>query len=313
MIDLRPLFENFFNDERHSLLELARYGNKHLIYLSANNPGNVLDDVIAEVSGANTAFVGCVGDEEALAAARKAANEARNNLKRGMSGPTGVVSKASAAVQAAFGRPSPDYTACFPLGVEGITGASIAQMEERLENLRAALAARSAQVGAAHVTAITNLKAAWVSLKTAADTASGAENTGEEHRAACREALCRALTRSVLWLAWHFNGQPEKHDVYCPVHLLKNAQPQLPGTCSIEVTGGVEQVDAVAHASGATVARWYRRLAGAPDWTELGTSALDEPVTFDGLAPGTHEFKARGENDEGPGPESDVVSVEVTG
>jgi hypothetical protein len=314
MLDLEALFKNFFADREHSLVELSRYANKHLIYLTANNPGNALDGVITEVSAAFATFAACLGDEESLAAAREAANQARNNLRKSMTGPNGAVSRASAAVAGAYGRPSADYTACFPLGVEGIAKASLVQREERLENLRKALVERGANPAIApHVTTITALKTQWSSLKTAAGLALGAESTTVALRKAGRVALTKALTRSALWLAWHFNDQPKKFAVYCPVHLLKNPQAQAPGTCTIEVTGGAGAISGTGHASGAETIEWSSRAAGSSGaFALLGSNVPDEAVTFDGLAAGSYEVQAHGKNDEGSGPESDVVTVTVT-
>jgi hypothetical protein len=314
MIQVAPLFTNFYADRQHSLAELSRYGNKHLIFLTANNPGNVLDDVIAEVSGAFTAFVASLGDEEGLAALRMAANESRDNLRRSMSGPTGVVSRASGAVAGAFGKPSPDYTACFPLGVDGITKATNELMAERLENLRVALVARQANAAIApHVTTITALKTAWGSLKAAAGTAAGAESSSEADRDAGREAVTKAFTRSALWLAWHFNGDESKFALYCPVYLLKNAQAQVPGTSTIQVTGGAGVINCQGGADGAETMQWSYRVAGTSGpFLPLGSSAPDEEVSFDTLAPGDYEVQAHGVNAQGDGQDSEVVTVTVT-
>jgi hypothetical protein len=313
MIELAPLFKNFYDDRQHSIEELLRYGAKLLILLSANNPANALDTVIAEVSGAYTAFVGCVGDEEAKAALREAANLSRNNLKKGMSGTNGAVSRAASAVAGAYGKKSADYTACFPLGVEGITGAPLALMEERLENLRLALVARQANVAIApHVTTITALKAAWHSLHEDAGQATGEESEQEEHRRACRTAVTKAFTRSALWLAWHFNGDESKYSLYLPVHLLKNAVAQPPGTATLAVEPGVGLATFTGDASNADVMKYFYRLAGAPDWTAGVTGAPGAPVMQGSLPTGNYEFMCRGANDEGDGPESDVVTGEVT-
>jgi hypothetical protein len=42
------------------------------------------------------------------------------------------------------------------------------------------------------------------------------------------------------------------------------------------------------------------------------STAPGEDVTFDALAPGSYEVKVRGENGEGHGPESELVTVVVT-
>jgi hypothetical protein len=313
MIDPAPLFTNFYADPNHSIKELLRYGSKHLILLTANNPANVLDTLITEVSGAYTAFVGCVGDAEAKAALREAANQSRDNLRKGMSGKDGAVSRASGAVKGAFGQPSADYTACFPLGVEGITKATNVLMEERLENLRLALIARQANPAIApHVLTITALKAAWVALNTAAGTATGDESEQEEHRKACRTAVTKAFSRSALWLAWHFNGEPEKFALYCPVHLLKNAQAQPPGAATLMGEGGIGHATLTGEATNADVMKYFQRLPGETEWTPIGEGAPGAPFMAGGLAAQVHEFMCRGANDEGEGADSDVLTIEVT-
>ena len=151
-----------------------------------------------------------------------------------------------------------------------------------------------------------------VALKTAAGTAAGAESTSEAERDTCRLAVTKAFTRSALWLAWHFNGEESKLALYCPVHLLKNAQAQVPGTCSIVVSGGEGSITTTGHASGADLIQWYQRLVGTTAWLELGNGPADEEVTFDTLPPGSYEVKAHGVNDEGPGADNAVGAVTVT-
>lgn len=319
MIDLQPLFTNFYADRNHSFVELSRYGSKHLIYLTANNPGGVLDDVITEVTTAFTLFAACLGDEEALAALREAANQSRDNLRKSMSGPTGAVSRASGAVAGAFGKPSPDYTTCFPLGVEGIVKASNALMAERLENLRVALVARTGNAAITpHVTTITALHTQWVALNTAAGTALGAESATEDTRDTCRAAVTRAFTRSALWLAWHFNGQPEKFALYCPVHLLKNPlHPGGPGAATLSAgawDAGTHIAPLTMDAEGATVFTLQDRAVGAGAFvTVLDDIAADATghATFDyELATGAREVRVIPRNGDGvEGDPSEVVTV----
>jgi hypothetical protein len=56
---------------------------------------------------------------------------------------------------------------------------------------------------------------------------------------------------------------------------------------------------------------WYR-LAGATDWIEVVVGHESGSFTHTGLAAGNYEYKARGHNNNDDGPESEIVSVEVT-
>jgi hypothetical protein len=57
---------------------------------------------------------------------------------------------------------------------------------------------------------------------------------------------------------------------------------------------------------------YFHRPAGATEWSGPVTGAPGAPVLVSSLSPGPYEVKCQGTNDEGPGTESDVVTVEVT-
>ena len=164
MMDLTRIFDDFFDDEKHSDAELSRYASQHIPLLIANNPANVLDARIAATQTAYSAFATCKGNKEFRAAARESANLAKRNYYDALSGPIG---RCAAAVEVAFGKGTPDYVACFPQGRTYITEANEDQVEPRLTGLITALTARAAAPGiAAQVTAITGVRTTWNALMT---------------------------------------------------------------------------------------------------------------------------------------------------
>ena len=100
--------------------------------------------------------------------------------------------------------------------------------------------------------------------------------------------------------------------MYCPVHLLKNAQAQPPGAATLTGEGNIGHATLTGEASNADVMKYFKRLPGETEWTPIGEGAPGAPFMAGGLAPQVYEFMCRGANDEGEGTDSDVLTIEVT-
>ena len=119
----------------------------------------------------------------------------------------------------------------------------------------------------------------------------------------------------LLHLAATYPGNEAKFNEYVPEHLLEAAAggPSVPGAGTAEMTGGAGAITGTAHATGALTVTWESRAGGSSDpFTSLGSSAPDEEVVFDALPAGVYDVRVHGVNDEGNGPDSEVMTVTVT-
>jgi hypothetical protein len=311
MMDLTKIFVDFFDDEKHSDAELLRYTTQHIALMNGNNPANVLDARIAATNTAFSAFATCKGDKEFKAAARKSANESKGNFRKNLREPIG---KCAAAVEAAFGKPSPDYTACFPNGRDGICEATEDMLLPRMTALHTALSARSAAVGiAAQVTAVNGLKTNWTALLAAADAADSTESGTDAQRKTLRKTMTKELSRNGTFLAFTYIEDLDKAHLLLPQHLL-GAAPAPTAPEKPSASGGWNTDDSAAEfevtSEGATSLRSERSSDGGTTWDNDGPAALGHVERRD-MSPGTYLYRFFGINDVGESEASDPVEVVV--
>ncbi len=75
---------------------------------------------------------------------------------------------------------------------------------------------------------------------------------------------------------------------------------------------GIGQVNLSVVAAGATTFTIYTRLVGETDWVPVVVAHDTGSFLHTGLGAGDREYKAVGHNNDGDGPESEIVTVEVT-
>jgi hypothetical protein len=310
MMDLTLLFKDHFENRQHSVEELMRYTPEHLIRLNAHNAGSELDVVVADVQSKFTAYATCLGDKEFQAAARQSANQSKAVFREGLRVPIG---KCAAAVEAAFGKPSPDYTACFPEGREGILRAAEGILFIKLTALLNALGSRTAAVGiSAQVTAITALRNTWSTLLAASTTADTTEETTDTEKAALRKELTVALSRSALFCAYTFFEDMVKANALLPLNLLRNPEAaSVPGkpTYSAEYLADENQILNTMTATGTTQFVIQKETAGV--FNDIVENA-ETGFQLGDLTPATtYRLRVIGINDAGRGEPSDPVDVVV--
>ena len=315
MIDLSILFTDHFDDRQHSDAELLSYTTQHLALTGAagNNPLGVFNGIIGSTTTLLASFATCVGDKTFNAGVRKAANLGKADFKRDLPERIG---RAAAAVEAAFGKGSTDFMACFPNGRTGVTQGSEDLLRGKLQALLAALTARAAATGLAdQVTVVTGLVTTWTALLASADLADGTESGSAEQRKACRKALTAQLWRNALTIALQFDNRPEKAAVYLPQQLLRNpTHTAAPPTATLTsgYAGGLA-VPLTMEAEGAEEFILARRMVGEVDFTDLATvpAEAEGQATYNDTLPGPghFEYQCRAANDAGEGAVSNVVLV----
>jgi hypothetical protein len=86
----------------------------------------------------------------------------------------------------------------------------------------------------------------------------------------------------------------------------------VPELATITAEPGIGQATLTVVAVGASRYTIWYRPAGGTDWIEVVVGHESGSFTHTGLAAGNYEYKARGHNNNGDGPESEVLTVEVT-
>lgn len=85
-----------------------------------------------------------------------------------------------------------------------------------------------------------------------------------------------------------------------------------PAQAVLTAEPGIGQVTLTVVSTGATTYSIRFRPVGAPDWIDVVVGHAEGNFTQTGLAAGNYEYIAQGHNNDGDGPESEVVTVEVT-
>src|SRR6266508_812813 len=114
MMDLRRVFDLWFDDPGISFTELLKYAERHLQRMIANNPGTFLAARITATTTALNNVEACVTDVGTKAAIQKNRTETKKLFREDL--PAGL-RRIEGAVVAAYGKDSPDYIECFPEGL----------------------------------------------------------------------------------------------------------------------------------------------------------------------------------------------------
>jgi hypothetical protein len=309
MINLHNLFNDFFDEPQFSLTELAETGGLWVGRLTGLNPGGIFTARANALQGALSSLEANTTDAGVKLGLQKSATANKKLFRKSLQE---NMSKVQLKVVLQYGKSGPVVLEIFPKGMAPFQAdAAQEPLENELGVVLAGVTAHAAELPAGLVTDVGSYLSGWLLIYGASQSSQIAKTTSNLSGGGLRKTLQIELTKTALFVAFTYPEDHAKCDYYLPTHKLFNPEAHPPGPCTIEVGGG-GAITTTAHASGASIIRWYQRLVGATTWVELGTGPADEEVTFDLLPPGTYEVKARGENDEGPGPESEVSTATVT-
>jgi hypothetical protein len=313
MINFHRFFLNPFDDRQISFTEILNYAAVQYQRLVANNPGGVLTPRINATSVALTALEAGVSDDFTKLAVQKAKTDAKKAFRESL---PAVIAKIHGAVVGAFGPNAPQVMECFPHGRNIFTTCRDEQLNNHLQQLVNCLTPLQAQVGATAVSEAGSALSSWTVLYVAQQQAIGLRSQTIEARDAARAALRLELFKNLLTLALTFPNDTDKCDLYCPQHLLRNAQsPPPPGEATLvsHYAGGLS-APLAAQAEGATAFTFERRLQGETDFSTVagdvaadGTGSASYTDTLP--APGRYEYRARPFRGDVEGTPSNVVMV----
>ncbi len=316
MINFHRFFINPLNDRQISFTEILNYATAQYQRMVANNPAGALTPRINATTVALNALESGVTDEMTKLAIQKARTDAKVAFKASL--PT-VIAKIHGAVVAAFGPNAPQVTECFPQGRSIFSSCREEQLNNHLQQLLNCITPKQAQVGATAVGEAAAALSSWTVLYVAQGEAKAVKLQSDEARDAARGALRLELFKNVLTLALMFPDDTGKCDLYCPQHLLRNAQqPQPPGAAALTAnyTSGLS-VPLSAHSEGASAFTIARRMQGETDFSVVAADVAangegNASYTDTVPAAGSYEFRATPFNGDVAGPVSNLVLVAVS-
>ena len=320
MIDFTKLVDNQFLNPASDDLDvgitpsrLSAYAIKHRLQMDAENGDGKYDEALADVGPKHTAVENLFTD----VLTKDAIKEGKVQLKEGFRLTlTEKIRKLFNIIAGEYGDPSEDLTACFPQGRNAFQRCKDEELDNKLGALKNAITARSAVLGAARVTMITNLHAQWVTIYEERGEAGAAVGQSEGQKKTALITLAVALQKSLLTVARHNIGNPTAMLRLCPQPVLRaQSGPVLPA--KVVITPGAFEANTMQVGLGLVSARskkirLSRRLEGGVFAliATVDTDANGQANYVDTLpAFGQYEYQATAENDEGDGTASEVVGV----
>lgn len=296
---------------KKAMLRLIDYGHAQLMALTADNPGGVHATRIAAMTAAFALLDDGMEDVETKAAIQGGKVTAKN-LFRTTTVPE-TVTRLHAAVVLNYGAESADMAECFPHGREVFRSCKDQELDDHLGQLHTALAARTATIGAPLVAQAAGLETTWATCIGQVGGATGDVGLVRAARQNAKRAFADELFLTLLHLAATYPDDEVKFAQYVPEQKLNPPQAQPPGAPEITATGAEGAINLASECPGADIMHCYRRAAGTSDpWVEMGSGAVGEELLFESIPPGNYDVMARGENAQGLGEESNVVTVTVS-
>lgn len=217
MRKLSRYLENPFDSRDISLAEQVAFSTDHLERMSANNGSGELTARIAATTSALALVEDCFSDDLTRLGIRAARVRAKDNFRQTL---PGEVAKIMGAVVARYGPDAPEVLECCPQG-RGIFGSCRDDaVQNHLQTLVNAVTAHLADLGQPLVTQANDLKAAWMTIYQASESATGGRTETQEGKRLARENLSLMLYLNLLKLAEMFPRQPEKLALYMRQDLL---------------------------------------------------------------------------------------------
>ena len=215
MMTFSRLFRRWFDDKEISRNELTSFSEDLLSNLTANNPDEQFDPLIAALDPAPEAMGGARTTRASAESIKEARTRATEQLFRTI---RETVSRREGRVKDAFGKKSPEYQAFFPQGLNAWSDMTSPQVEPMLGVL---INAATAHLPAL-VAEFTGLRDQWVAIRGSQVAQKGTAGSGQLAENAARTALGVVLQRTVLTVAAAFIGQPEMADIYFNQSLLED-------------------------------------------------------------------------------------------
>ena len=309
MINLDGLFEDFFDDNNFSLTELSMTALDWVGRMSQVNPGNVFSARILALQNALNAVEANTTNAGVKLGLQKGATQNKKDFREALQE---NMAKVHAKVVAQYGKKSAEMLEIFPKGLAPFSkNAEEEKVENELGVVLAGVTAHQGDLGGGVVLDVGGYLSSWLVVFNASKGSKLAKASTNLSGGDLRKTMQLEMTKTVLFVAFTFAGDPTKRKFYLPTTHLFNPQQQKPVTPSLTVNFGIGFYDMTGDVGNANEVVFLARLAGAPAFAEVGRKPPGETLVVS-VAPGVWEVKAFAVNGAGQSPESDVVSGEVT-
>ena len=162
MIDLSTFFKNHFDSPFISDLKLLKFAQIHLKRLSVNNPGNIYDTIISEMTLAYNDYYSTLTAKDTKTAFKEGKTVGKNQAVTAFKK---FVSRYEGFIRAEWGIKSPEYQEFYPHGLYEYSRGTLANIEKLIDRFLSAATSHQAVLGASFVTNITNHRDDFVNAR----------------------------------------------------------------------------------------------------------------------------------------------------
>ena len=162
MIDLLTFFKNHFDSPLISDSNLLKFAQIHLGRLTQNNPGNIYDSIIAEMTLAYNDYFSIITAKATKTAVKEGKTVGKNHAVTAFKK---FVSRYEGFIRAEWGVKSGEYQEFYPHGIYEYSRGTLANIDKLIYRYLSAATSHQAVLGAEFVTNITNLRDDFVNAR----------------------------------------------------------------------------------------------------------------------------------------------------
>lgn len=217
MQDLKIMFSDLFNDTRITNERLGTFTLDHLGKLTANNPGNVFNTIIADTQTKLTAFGAAYQLKGTNVGNQKGSTLTKLQTRKDF---TAYIRQQEGTIRGKFGKSSEPYMQFFPNGLSAFNTATDSGYMDLVNNIIARATQYVADLGNDFKDAVTTLGEAYKTAEVTQTNEKGDVSNSRDAVTTERTDLTEQLTTNVLTIALQFIGQTDKESIYFNTSLL---------------------------------------------------------------------------------------------
>ncbi len=207
MINLLTFFKNHFDSDRISNDNMVKFTQSHIQRLTANNPANIYDTLIADTTTAFTTFGSILSEEDTSFSTQQALTLQVDDLFEEFKS---MVSQKEGLVRATWGKVSPQYIEFFPSGLTEYANATKANIEILMQRVVVKATKYETEIGTPFLTLFTDLQTNYVAARTAQLAGIGDVAGDKTSVHETRLALATQLMTNLLTIAVNHIGDPDR-------------------------------------------------------------------------------------------------------
>ncbi len=164
MINFETLFKNHLSNKEISMNELQLFSEDHVQRITANNPANILDPIVAPTAAAHIAYFGALSNKDVAKSVQQALTVTVNNK---MAEFQQTVTRKAPFVEAAYGKDGAAYQEFFPHGLTEYSHATMETVELLMERMVTACTAHAADLPVGLAGVFEAIQTAFVTARSA--------------------------------------------------------------------------------------------------------------------------------------------------